>query len=581
MFRLDFRVKSIILIFIVCFLIYGNTLNNGFVTDDFPNVVDNEHVKSFDLNYFFTSHFWTFYAGNETIKAYYMPLSFTSLAIDHAIWNGNPAGFHLSMIIIHALVSSLVFLLVLKLSKSKKISLASALIFAVLPVHAESVSWISGRTHMLALLFVLASLLLYIKFREAGNWKHLSLSIALFAIALLFKETAIVLIPLVIVYDYLNSESLRKCLSDFKKYYLFYIGIVAVAIVYAIVTALVTGSLVPSLPSGLTFATNPIYSQGLGMALLNAPLIFVYYSMLILFNIGFDFPPYVITSPLGLVFFGTLLLALIPLVIALYFRRKKPYISFFSLWIYIGLIPAVVGISSYTTFIVDRLSYIPSVGFAVLLAALLVFVSKKIAANAKQAKSLFIILCVVLISVYGFTAHMRTYDWKDEATLFASIVRNSPENYFAYYELGMIYAGEGRYQEAVDSVKKAVGMKPDSIEMRMTLGEMYYALEMYEEAAGEYAYVTSIDYSNFDAHKNLGFSLIGLGIFNEAIYEFEEAVKIDPNYADGYYNIGTIYYKEFNDLATASLYFQKALEIEPDNEYYISALKIVSQELTS
>src|SRR5208337_2652811 len=192
--------KSGVLEALVCtvtFLAYLSTLSFGFVYDDKPVIVDNPVIRSWDsLTYYLLPQA----ASNVAQPAggsFYRPISVLWLRLNYVIFGLNPAGWHVALLAGHVFMTYLVFVAVEKLSRRSVASLA-AILFGLHPVHTENVAWLSSVNDLLMSVFVLASFLAYLKFREGRKSKlWMATSLVLFLAALLAKETAAVF-PLLI-----------------------------------------------------------------------------------------------------------------------------------------------------------------------------------------------------------------------------------------------------------------------------------------------------------------------------------------------------------------------------------------------
>ena len=190
----------------LAFLVYVPTLGFQFVYDDKPQIIENPAIHSWRyLPNYFTSHAWAelypHVSGN-----YYRPLFLLWFRLNHAMFGLDPKGWHLTTILCHVAATYLVFGLVRRLAASPWIAFSAATLFALHPVHIESVAWVSGVTDPLMAIFLIGSFLAYLRFREGRRWGWMAWALLLFALGLLEKETAVVLGPLVFVYAWLYAE---------------------------------------------------------------------------------------------------------------------------------------------------------------------------------------------------------------------------------------------------------------------------------------------------------------------------------------------------------------------------------------
>ena len=184
----------IIVLFIVNFLLYIDTINHDYLKDDFRLIVENHRIK--DFKSFINSIDSKFFSFPDfPYLHYWRPVSLFTFFIDYKLWGLNPSGFHLFNILLNALNGILIFLIFYFISGKILYPFFISLFFSVHPSHVEAVSWISGRTDLLVSFFIFSAALLFILFIKQKNILLYLSSTCLFVLALLSKENAI-LFPL-------------------------------------------------------------------------------------------------------------------------------------------------------------------------------------------------------------------------------------------------------------------------------------------------------------------------------------------------------------------------------------------------
>src|SRR5215471_4611023 len=208
---LDTRRIALIIGLAAC-LTYANAIGGQFVIDDTEQIVANQEIRSWSMiPQAFRTHVWAFQENRKLLRIpipfpYYRPIFTVVLTIGYHIFGLRPQGWHLISLLLHIVCSIGVYFVLFQFSSNKTAALISALLFAVYPVHAESVCWISGMTDPLYGSFFLFSLFSYLRYRSSGQRWWLWLSLFLFALSLLSKETAISLAPLVLAYEMLGPS---------------------------------------------------------------------------------------------------------------------------------------------------------------------------------------------------------------------------------------------------------------------------------------------------------------------------------------------------------------------------------------
>src|ERR1700733_7642734 len=203
-------VRWLALVIAVSALPYLFTLRYGFVYGDDTQIVNNPAISNWgSVTQYFVTPVWQF-AGNGAMTGYYRPLFYLWLRINDALFGMHPLGWHVASLCVHLLATGLVFFLLRRHFLSPRIAATGALIFGVHPVHIEPVVWVSGIAEPLAAVWMLASVLLWLRGRDTGNLKWEIGSLACYVAALLTMETAIILPVIVYAYAISGIETRRR-----------------------------------------------------------------------------------------------------------------------------------------------------------------------------------------------------------------------------------------------------------------------------------------------------------------------------------------------------------------------------------
>ena len=188
-------------------LAYGGTLAHGFVWDDPLLIRDRIHLYTWSgLGRLLGSDF---FAATAQSSHYYRPAVILTFFLDLKLWGLNPFGFHLTNVLAHALTSVCVFWLARRVAREDAIAVTAGAVFAVHPVHSESVAFVSGRTDVLSALFTVATVLAHARWLECGRLRWRLLALGAFAVAVLSKEAAIVAPGLLALWDGLVQRDPR------------------------------------------------------------------------------------------------------------------------------------------------------------------------------------------------------------------------------------------------------------------------------------------------------------------------------------------------------------------------------------
>lgn len=532
------KIKFLVFILIsaVCFLAYFNSLANPFIWDDEALVVANTLIRT-PQNIFlsFTSDL---YFGVSSGSNFYRPLQTLSYIFDYHFWQLDPFGYHFTNIVLQIGVSFLVFLLLFKLLKNFAVSISAAAMFAVSPLHSESVAYISGRAEMLVGFFIILSLLFFIASQEKkGLPGGLCYAFSLFSffLSLLSKEIAFVFPFIVCVYVF---YFLRHRLKE--RYY--FAASIAPFFVISIIYLLLRISLfkfstlrAPALADVAWFVRLSILPQ----------VIFAYLKLLVLpVNLHMNYEvrvPSDIYSILAGIFF-LMTISFCCLNYAKYQFRNKTA-SFLLFWSIIFLIPQS-GIFPINAFVAEHFIYLSSISFF----AFLAFIFSRL-----LRKKIFILSIGLFCSFYILLTAGRNFEWRNPLVFYKNILKYSPGSFQAHNNLGLEYEYRGMFDEAALEYKKALEIKPDLIEARSNLANLFFKLKFYSRAEAEYELLekSPLGAKAGQARNNLGNIYEVTGRTELAIEKYNQALALDSGLRFTRFNLARIYFfkKDFDSAA--------------------------------
>jgi tetratricopeptide (TPR) repeat protein len=501
------------LIIILGFAVYANSLSAKFIWDDECLVEDNPCIKSLsEIPKVFTQD-----TGASSGISYhsYRPLQIITYAIDYSFWLLNPSGYHFTNIFLHILVSLCVLWLINILFKDSAISFLAAAFFLVHPVHTQAVSYISGRADSLALLFMLLSLIFYIKVCQAGSAGFFSLALFSFALALLSRENSLILPVLLLLYHLTFRQKLK---------FRVILAFVIVALTYILLRLVALRHLLAISPPPLSQRIPGFFvavANYLWLLLLPVNLHIEYGQRLFRFS-----DPLAITGMLS-----TLLL------LAIAFRKinSNKLVFFCIAWFFLALLPQS-NIYPLNAYMAEHWLYAPSLGFCLILAYGLVYFSRQ--RNIK----IFIPAAVFILVFYAYFTARQNFFWQDPLIFFQRNLKYSPDSSLINNNLGKIYYSLGREKEAIALFRRAIEIYPGNINAYNNLASVYY----------------------------------NAGRKEEAIALFKKAIEINPARAALlYYNLAVIYLRE-GRASLAAQYCGQAMEsgykVNPE---FLKALKLV------
>ncbi|MBL7157796.1 MAG: tetratricopeptide repeat protein [Candidatus Omnitrophica bacterium] len=520
---------SVILFVIISLgvLVYSNSLGNDFAWDDAGFVIKNNYIKDLrQIPFYFSSR--DALADGSLAGENYRPFLPLSYAIDYFFWKLNPLGYHISNTLFHVANACLLFFITLALTKDRFISFFTALFFVTHPVQTESVTWISGRADVMFLFFYMASLIAYINFTKTKRFISYFASLFLFSCSLLSKEMAASLPFLIILYDLFYGRK-EKISARATRYFGFFL----ILETYVILRFSIIGKL-----SQCGYWTGDAYTTFLSMA-----RGIICYLRLLLFPVGLStdylrFPlSNSITEPQ--VIFS---IAVIAILIAgsLKFAKRFKIMSFSVLWFFVTLGPAL-NIIPIRILIAERFLYLPSIGYCLLLATLVIKLPERIS-KAQILRYGSFCFAALLVGVYSNLTMQRNVDWSDEVALWKKNIEVFPDNDRAYLNLAVAYmVRENDIDKAYVEARKALEIAPEYSEPRMVIASYYISKGRYDDAIGELKHVIEINPNFLRAYTFLGVIYAFKGEYDLADKEYRKALAIEPGYLDARISRATLY----------------------------------------
>lgn len=442
-------------------LAYAATLTYDFVWDDIILIHNRLHMYTVaNLPRLFLSDFFSDGATGES--SFFRPFIALSFFLDLKLWGLTPAGFHLTNVLAHALVSLGVLRLAARVTGSAVGALSAGLLFAIHPVHSESVAFISGRTDVFATLFVLVAVLAHVNARQtaARGWR--ALSILAYVLALLSKEVAVVLPVLLLLYDVaIRGEPTRR--AEWRRAALRYAPYALVLIAYVgLRRAALAAGREPTLPwaDSVTrvLTTVKMAAWYAWPGLLPYPTILDY-------DVPLDHVP-----PRAVWWVVFVALAVL-MILTIGLLRRAPAAGFGAAWFWIALGPMVGGslLPVQRPLMADRFLYLPAVGLALLVGAIIARHAPSDLSQIRLRPGAAV--CVVVVTAtYAVLTLWRNEDWHDPLRLARRVVETSPEAPLPRLNLALTQISQGEIRAARANLEIAARRAPDHPLVLVALG---------------------------------------------------------------------------------------------------------------
>lgn len=506
--RLRSRAAPFLLVIVCGLAVYGNSLFFEYTYFDDQELVFNNQYFYGDLSNIgalFMDDMWRF-----TEDTYYRPLYMLTYMVDFQFTGTDLFGYHLTSIVVHLLSGSLLLVLFGAIGFSDRLSLWGALVFTVHPVLVQGVSWIPGRNDSLLGLWVIVATLTWVWYwRAPGRWRWGVQSLTFFC-ALLTKEPAFVLPPLLLGLVAVQDEDFRTKLE--ARWIPIVLGWALPAAAWFTLRAIAFENPAPVLPR---LADN----------VAQAGLVLLHY-------LGKTVIPISLRTVADLhapVWPGLVALAAVGGVLLLVRQRALAWLGL--AWFVLLILPTLL--AGHEFHLEERL-YAPLVG-------ILIFALHALASTAFHTRPIGTIVLSAVVTVFAVVGFARSQQFADRWTLWETAVTQSPRSAFAATNLGAVYFLDQRYEQAREQWERTIELDPDEPMVRNNLGLVHYLLEDFDTARAYYDEEIRRNPWYPDSHYNLGLLWARLDRLDAAVQEWERAIEVDPDYAAPYEMLARYY----------------------------------------
>ncbi len=511
----------VIALFAVALACYLNTLTNGFVYDDDQQILLNPYVKSWHyLHAIFTTTVWSF-VGTAGTSNYYRPLMTLTYLVLWQSFGDLAFGYHLFNIVLNALVVLAVYYAGRDLFRDRAIGAVAAFLFAIHPIHTETVSWIAAVPDLEATLLMLIVIRTYSKISSLFQWRQL-LVVLCFLLALLAKEPALMLAPLVVLYEHFVREDHRQTtfLTKVRRYF----PVCFAGIVYLISRSLLLGELAPVLQHAQITWPQAIYSAFALVTQYTRLLLWpAHLSAFHTFHVSHSWNELPVLTGLAIVLGSLVFLG------ACY--KKLPVVCFALLWIGFTLGPVLNSRWMASNVLAERYLYLPSVGFCWIAgwAVKRCWEALPTGASAQRPARIALATAVATICMLGaLNTFARNRDWHDNTTLYTTTLKTDPDSYVMHLNLGTAYYQDRNFDGAERELQQALLLKPDSVNALNALGCLYLERGRLDDSAQMFQQAIALKPLWTDPHFNYGRLLVKQDLTTAALREFNKAVEVGP-----------------------------------------------------
>jgi hypothetical protein len=560
------RIIILSIVLLAPLAVYIAALRYQFVFDDPDQIVYNAAVHSAtSIPHYFTSDVSP-HASADEVGNFYRPVFLLWLLVNYKIGGLDPIWWHATSLAVHLLVTLLVYLLAFRMTRDELLAGGSALLFGLHPVHIEAVAWISGVTEPLLAVFFLTAFLCFINSRTVGRTSRqrwwLVASLGLYGLAVLEKETAIVLPAVIFIYEWLYEANDESEAVEPKKDHGRLFRSSAGALPYFGLTAVYLVSRWLAL-KGLGHAITPLSVKTI---VLTWPSVWMFYVRLLVWPIGlsaFYDTPYI--TSLSIRDFVVPVLVIGIIAATLYFwSRSSRLVGFFSIWTLLPILPLLnVSVFKDGEIAHDRYLYLPSIGFCVLLAVAVRHLKLgSTRFHGMRIAQLFVFLG--LACFFGLATWSQESIWASDLSLASRGVAIAPRNIIAANNLGKELALRGDYDSAIPLFRQVTDRKAGYWLAHFNLGYVYYRVGNLPEAERYLRKAIELNANDAAGYRILGYTLLEVGRVDEAESVLRRAIELRSEAPNQHYALGTILKKK-GDLDGALKEFKLELSFNPNH----------------
>ncbi len=584
------------LLFLICLALailtivaFWSVKDCGFVNlDDSIYVFENDSVKS-GLNADSLRQAFSF---KLTSVGHWHPLTWLSLMLDHSLFGLNPSGFHLVNLLFHVINTLLLFLVLYRMTGEIWPCAFVACLFAIHPLHVESVAWVTERKDVLSSLFWMLTLGAYSYYVEKRGWQRYSLVLLFFALGLLAKPMVVTLPFVLLLLDFwplrrfqaitpdnrIQAETLKPAATgkDQKKSkkkgpsketpegikpavprYSWSLAYPLLREKIPFFLLIIPSGIATYLAAQNAGAVSTVEAIPLIVRVGNAFIAYITYIGKMIWPINLAvFYPYPQDMVLWQIPTAALLLIAVTAVV-FWLMKKAPYLATGWLW-YLGTLVPVIGIvQAGAQAMADRYTYISLIGIFIMIAWGVPDLLKKWPWREKLliASAALIILCLAILT------WKQVGYWRSSITLFNHCLQATEKNYLAHGNIAHALAEEGKHKEALSHCNNAIAIAPGALgylcraNAYRKLGQDQLAIEDYNEAIR-----MKPDFA--ESYASRGGTYSNLGQDQLAIEDYSEALRLEPNFAEAYLGRGTAYGK-LGQGETAMKDYDEAIRLKP------------------
>jgi Flp pilus assembly protein TadD len=543
---------------------YLNILLNGFVYDDDNQVLKNPYIRSFQyLKEIITTNVWSF-TGVGAVTNYYRPMMTLGYLACYQIFRLRAYGFHLFSLLLHVLVVCLVFVFAERLTGDRVWAFVAGALFALHPIHTESVAWIAAVPDLEVTFFYLLTFGFFLAMAKPGGGlskSKLGAMVFAFILAMCSKEQAMTLPALATVYEhfYRRDRCETSASQKLARYGLLWlVGVVSVLLRIHFFGALAPLDHWPELtPLQIVLSAIALVGQYVGKLLWPVRLcaFYVFHASKSLFDLR--------------VLAGLLVLLALAALFSVCWRSRDPNVRFASfgiVWFLATLSPVLDAHMLAVNVFAERYLYLPSVGLAWLAGLGASKLWRR--TGPRPAERLALLLAgVALAGIFAVGTGIRNRDWNNDIVLYTRTLEISPGADIILDNLALAYRHQGAEDKAESTWRSVLARRPDDATALNNLGLLASQRHQNAEAVELFERAMTLDPTLMNPHLNLGVAYVQMGLTSQAELQFRAAVALSPLSIQPHNHLGQLLVEQ-GRLDEAEDQFRACIRLAPSTGAY-------------
>jgi len=551
---------------------YWNVAGSGFIDsfDDAEYITQNVHIHQ---GLTWTGIKWAMTTG---YAANWHPITWLSHMIDVELFALNPAGHHIVNLLFHVANSVLLFFVLVRMTSGFWQSAFVAAIFALHPLHVESVAFVAERKDVLSTLFLLSTVWAYVLWTERPTKRRYAAVMVFFTFGLMAKPMLVTLPFILLLLDYwplrrmfpkrtakakARKTSSTANLIPARSLILEKLPLLVLALASSAVTVLVQQQYT---------AMQSIDVFPISTRIANAVVSYVRYMWKMAWpnDLAFYYPHQGVNLPIWQALVALAILSLITSIV-IRERHSKPYLPVGWFWFLGTLLPVIGLVQVGGQAMADRYMYVPMVGLLIIIA----WGISDLSARWGQRRMALTVASSVLAVVLIFFTNKQAGYWRDSFTLLKHAVDVTENNWLAHNNLGFAFFRQGKVDEAIRHFDEALRINPNYTQAHINMAILYDTRGQIKQAREHYLAAIRLNNNIPEAHCNVGIGFYREGRNDEAITHYLEALRISPDYVEAHVNLATALVSR-GDVDQALNHYDAALKINNNlpEVHYVAAV---------